>query len=153
MATVERKVATPKPPLLVQAEIKPVASESGGWKQLRDPSRHSYAAIGSVSNGGGFQGVATYDRVTGGVLLKVEEIGLEGKIKGTFNIGQLTAEELSEYWLQSGGSTTNFGKLVEKRVASMISESTGQPMYNVGKSPSANGVDWRPQQLPLPFAQ
>src|SRR4029077_4485207 len=97
-------VAAEKPPLLVQVEIKPVGGEGGGWRQLEQPSRSSYGAIGIITEGGGYEGVATYDRVSGKVELKVSPIGEGGAAAKTYSIGQLTPGELADLHARSGGN-------------------------------------------------
>ena len=136
--------------MLVQVEIKPVGGEAGGWRQLEQPTRSSYGAIGIVTEGGGLEGVATYDRITGKVDLKVSPIGEGRGPARTYQIGQLTQGELAELNQLSGGNTSTFGNLVEPKIRKMISDSTGQAMPDPGKSGSKTGVDWRPQQPPLP---
>jgi RHS repeat-associated protein len=143
--------AAERPPLLVQVEIKPVAGESGGWRQLKEPTRSSYGAVGIITEGGGYEGVATYDRVTGRVELKVSPIGEGGGAAKTYQIGQLTASELADLQAKSGGDPAKFGNLAEAPIRRLISNATGQPVLDPGKNPSKTGVDWRPQQPPLPF--
>jgi hypothetical protein len=144
-------VAAEKPPLLVQVEIKPVGGEGGGWRQLEQPSRSSYGAIGIITEGGGYEGVAAYDRLSGKVELKVNRIG-EGRASAkTYQIGQFTAKELAELQQQSGGDTSRLGNLVEGPIRRMISRATGQEMLDPEKAASKTGVDWRPQQPPLPY--
>jgi hypothetical protein len=140
-----------RPPLLVQAEIKSIADEAAGWAQLRQPSRSSYGAIGIVTEGGGFEGVATYDRTSGQVVLKVHEIGQELKGTRSYNIGLLSRAQLSNLQIESGGNVVKFGNLVEPLIRTLISDATGQPAFDPGKSASKTGVDWRPLQPPLPF--
>lgn len=146
------KPAVEKPPLLVQVEIKPVSGEKGGWTQLRQPTRSSYGAIGIINEGGGFEGVATYNRATGRVELKVSPIGEGRSAAKTYQIGQLTQAELADLQARSGGSVAKYGNLIEARIREMISGATGQAVADPGKNPSKTGVDWRPQQLPLPHA-
>jgi hypothetical protein len=144
-------VAVERPPLLVQVEIKPVGGEGGGWKQLEQPTRSSYGAIGIVTEGGGYEGVATYDRVTGKVALKVSRIGEGSASAKTYQIGQFTPSELADLQAKSGGNTSKLGNLIEAPIRKMISGATGQGMLDPGKNASKTGVDWRPQQPPLPF--
>lgn len=142
-----------KPPLLVQVEIKPVGGEGGGWRQLEQPTRSSYGAIGIITEGGGYEGVATYDRVTGKVELKVSRVGEGAATAKTYQIGQFTPAQLADFQAKSGGNTSTYGNLVEAPIRKMISDATGQAVSDPGKNASKTGVDWRPVQPPLPYAQ
>ncbi|SQD97783.1 MULTISPECIES: hypothetical protein [unclassified Parafrankia] len=142
--------ARPRAPMIDVAEIKPVGGESGGWRQLGEPNRTGYAAIGSAAEKQGLMGVATYDRGTGEVRLTVREVNSYQREVYSQPIGRLSQAELDAMRQQSGGNPTRFGNLVENRVREMISEATGQQMYDPMKNPSKTGPDWLPQQLPLP---
>jgi RHS repeat-associated protein len=144
-------VAVERPPLLVQVEIKSVGGEGGGWKQLEQPTRSSYGAIGIITEGGGYEGVATYDRVTGKVELKVSQIGAGSASAKAYQIGQFTPSELADLQAKSGGNPSRLGNLIEAPIRKMISDATGQGVLDPGKNASKTGVDWRPQQPPLPF--
>lgn len=149
----EKPSQVEKPPLLVQVEIKPVTGEAGGWRQLEQPTRSSYGAIGIITEGGGNEGVATYDRLTGKVELKVSPIG-EGSSAGKiYQIGQIPPSELADITAKSGGNPNKFGNLAEAPIRKLISDATGQAVLDPGKSASKTGVDWRPQQPPLPFVK
>jgi hypothetical protein len=146
----EKPAQVKRPPLLVQVEIKPIAGEAQGWRQLEQPTRASYGAIGIITEGGGYEGVATYDRLTGKVELKVSKIG-EGSSAGeVYQIGQIPPGELADITAKSGGNPNKFGNLAEAPIRKLISNATGQEVLDSGKSASKTGVDWRPQQPPLP---
>jgi RHS repeat-associated protein len=131
-------------------EIKPVGAEPAGWSQLGEASRTGYVAIGPAAESQGLMGVATYNRETGVIHLTIKEInGMQNEVFSQ-DIGQLSKQELAELWNKSGGDTSKFGNLVENRVRGIVSDATGQEMFNPGKNPSANGADWLPKQLPLP---
>jgi hypothetical protein len=133
-------------------EIKPVGSEAGGWSQLNQPTRTSYAAIGAAAEKQGVMGVVTYNRETGVIHLTAKEInGMQREVYSG-QIGQLTSEELATLWKESGGNTAKFGNLVEGHIRERISQVTGQKMFDPLKDPSATGPDWLPQQLPLPHS-
>jgi RHS repeat-associated protein len=154
-SSVDSSTATPKtwgdgppPPELDVGEVKPVASEEGGWSQLRQPTRSTQAAIGPAAEGGGRQAVAVYNRETGEVILKVREIGGMEEIVWQGKIGQFSEAELAEMAQASGGDPAKFGNLAEAPVCQMVGDATGQDFLS--KDPSANGPDLLPSQLPLP---
>lgn len=146
----EKPAQAKRPPLLVQVEIKPIAGEAGGWRQLTQPTRASYGAIGIINEGGGYEGVATYDRLTGKVELKVSKIGEGSPAEQVYQIGQISPSELADITAKSGGNPNKFGNLAEAPIRKLISDATGQEVLDPGKSASKTGVDWRPQQPPLP---
>jgi hypothetical protein len=140
----------PRPPMMDVAEINAEASEADGWSQRNEPTRTGYAAIGSAALKQGVMGVATYSRKTGVIRLTAKDIHGDQRILFSEEIGQLTPQDLADLWSRSGGNTSTFGNLVEGRIREIISESTGQPMFDPLKESSKTGPDWMPQQILLP---
>ncbi|MEG4507170.1 SpvB/TcaC N-terminal domain-containing protein [Microcoleus sp. F6_B4] len=142
---------TPPAPAIDIGEVKGVSSEEAGWRQLRQPSRSSYGAIGTATDAGGLQGLALYNRQTGQVMLKICRIGGAEETVWEGEIGRFSKSELAEFEKLSGGSADKFGNLVEPRIREMVGKATGQDF--LPKASSATGADLVPRQLPLPHAR
>ncbi|MDR4505817.1 MAG: hypothetical protein MRK01_13680 [Candidatus Scalindua sp.] len=138
---------TPPPPLLSVVEIKPNTSTAikEGWKQAMNREKYHGPALEK----GGNMGLVTYDRITGEVRLEVKEISGMQRTLYNEKIGQLTPEQLKQFT----GDTTAFGNYIESPIREMVNKTTGQYTDNTSKSPSANGPDWVPKQLPLPHVR